>query len=53
MLDAPAKMKLLSLDDLLKLGNARVEIIDGSVVKMNAAGFIHNIVGGNIHRSTG
>ncbi len=49
MLDAPAKPKLLSLDDLLKLGNARVEIIDGSVVKMSAAGFVHNIVGGNIY----
>lgn len=49
MLDAPAKPKLLSLDDLLKLGK-RVEIIDGSVVKMNAAGFIHNIVGMNILR---
>jgi Uma2 family endonuclease len=50
MLEAPAKAKLLSLDELLKLGNARVEIIDGSIVKMNAAGFIHNIVGGNIFR---
>ena len=49
MLDAPAKPRLLSLDDLLKLGNARLEIIDGSIVKMNAAGFIHNIVGGNIY----
>ncbi len=49
MLDAPAKPKLLSLDDLLKLGK-RVEIIDGSIVKMNAAGFIHNIMGMNILR---
>lgn len=50
MLDAPAKPKLLSLDDLLKLGNARVEIIDGSIVKMNAAGFILGVVGMNILR---
>jgi Uma2 family endonuclease len=42
VLDALAKSKLLSLDDLLKLGNPRIlraEIIDGRLVKMNVSGF--------------
>jgi Uma2 family endonuclease len=48
MLEAPAKPKLLSLDDLIKLGNVRVEIIDGSVVKKCASGILHQIFSQNI-----
>lgn len=47
MLDAPAKPKLLSLDELLKLGK-RVEIIDGEVRKKCASGILHQLVSQNI-----
>ncbi len=42
MFNAPAEPKLLSLDDLMKLGNPRTirtEIIDGRLVKMNPSEF--------------
>jgi Uma2 family endonuclease len=48
MIETPTA--LMSLDDLLKMGDARVEIIEGRLVGMNAAGFIHHIVAGNIYR---
>jgi hypothetical protein len=39
MADAPAEKTAISLDDLLKMGeDARVEIIDGEIVEMPAAG---------------
>ncbi len=47
MLDAPAKLKLLSLDELLKIGK-RVEIIDGEVREKCASGILHQIVSQNI-----
>lgn len=51
MLDAPVQPKLLTLDELLALGDARLEIIDGRIVKMPAAGFAHHLIGGNIFRA--
>jgi len=39
----------VTLDDLMKL-DKRVEIIDGEIVEMPAAGMMHHIVGGNIYR---
>jgi Uma2 family endonuclease len=50
MLDAPAKPKLLSLDELLKLGK-RVEIIDGEVREKCASGILHQLVSQNIFNS--
>lgn len=50
MLDAPAKPKLLSLDELLKLGK-RVEIIDGSIAKKSSTGVLHQLVSQNIYHS--
>jgi Uma2 family endonuclease len=42
---------LLSLDDLLAMGSdARVEIIDGELIPMAAAGGTHHILGGNYFR---
>lgn len=51
MVDVPAITKLLTLDELLALGDVRIEIIDGEIVHMAAAGFAHHIIGGNIYRS--
>jgi Uma2 family endonuclease len=45
MLDAPVQPKLLAL------GDARLEIIDGRLVKRSAAGFAHHLIGGNIFRA--
>lgn len=50
MLDAPAKSKLLSLDDLLKLGKGN-EIIDGEVLQKSASGMLHQLVSQNIYYS--
>lgn len=50
MLDAPAKPKLLSLDDLLKLGKG-TEIINGVVIRKNASGMLHQLVSQNIYHS--
>lgn len=50
MIETPTA--LMSLDELLKTGDARVEIIEGRLVAMNAAGFIHHIVAGNIYDGT-
>jgi Uma2 family endonuclease len=42
--------KLLALDDLLALGeDARIEIVDGEMVPMAAAGVTHGLIGGNIY----
>ncbi len=50
MLDALAKPKLLSLDDLLKLGKQN-EIINGQVVQKSASGILHQLVSQNIYHS--
>lgn len=50
MLDAPAKPKLLSLDDLLKLGK-RVEIINGEVIQKSGSGMLHQLVSQNIYHN--
>ncbi|MCC6897296.1 MAG: Uma2 family endonuclease [Anaerolineae bacterium] len=50
MLDAPAKPKLLSLDDLLKLGKG-IEIIDGQVLQKSASGILHQLASQNVHHS--
>ncbi|GEM_PF-3462663 len=39
----------MTLDDLLALGsNARIEIINGEIIEMNAAGGLHQLIGKNI-----
>lgn len=48
MLDAPTKPKLLSLDELLKIGK-RVEIIDTILKEKTSAGVLHQIVSQNIY----
>ena len=50
MTDAPIEReKLISLDDLLAMGDARVEIIDGEVKIMAPAGFQHHFFAGNVY----
>lgn len=48
MTDAPLEKTRISLDDLLQI-KERVEVINGEVVEMQAAGFTHHIFGGNIY----
>ncbi len=51
MTDLPAQTTHISLDDLLELGSdARVEVVNGEVVEMAAAGILHQIVVGNFFR---
>lgn len=51
MADLPAQTTHISLDDLLEMGSdAHVEVIDGEVVEMAAAGILHQIVVGNFFR---
>ncbi|MBI1277778.1 MAG: hypothetical protein GC179_06585 [Anaerolineaceae bacterium] len=50
MLDAPAKPKLLSLDELLKLGK-RVEIINTVPKEKCSAGVLHQLVSQNIYHA--
>ncbi|MBC8171239.1 MAG: Uma2 family endonuclease [Anaerolineae bacterium] len=40
---------LLSLKDLLKMGDIRVEIVDGELIKMAAAGMVHQLLGSNVY----
>jgi Uma2 family endonuclease len=42
-------VKLLTLDELLKLGDVRVEIVDGELIEMAAAGMVHQLIGGNVY----
>jgi Uma2 family endonuclease len=42
--------KLLSLEELLSLDDARVEIISGEVIEMTAAGMTHQLIARNIQR---
>jgi len=50
MTDAPIEREsLLTLDDLLAMGDARVEIINGEIKDMAPAGFQHHLFGGNIY----
>lgn len=49
MADLTLSRTILTLDDLLALGDdVRVEIIDGEIVEMVAAGVVHSILGANI-----
>lgn len=51
MADLPLERTFISLDDLLEMGeDARVEIINGEIVPMAAAGVLHQIIIGNIYR---
>ena len=51
MTDAALDKAEITLDALLALGSdARVEVIDGDMVDMPAAGIVHHLVGGNIFR---
>lgn len=49
MAQAPEQSKLMTLDELLALGDARIEIINGEVTEKSMAGLEHNIIGGNIY----
>jgi Uma2 family endonuclease len=48
MADLPLEKTSISLDDLLS-EDSRVEIINGEIVEMAAAGILHQIVVGNIY----
>ena len=51
MTDAPIEREnLLTLDDLLAMGDVRVEIIEGDVQIMTAAGIEHHFLAQNINR---
>ncbi|MFN8448673.1 MAG: Uma2 family endonuclease [Anaerolineae bacterium] len=49
MADATLERTAITLDDLLKLGDARVEVINGVVVEMAPVGGLHHVVNGNIY----
>ena len=52
MADLPLEKTNITLDDLLNIGaDVRVEIINGEIVEMAAAGILHQIVVGNLYRS--
>lgn len=42
--------RLLSMDELLALDDARVEIINGELVEMTAAGMTHQLIARNVQR---
>ncbi|MEL7235654.1 MAG: Uma2 family endonuclease, partial [Chloroflexota bacterium] len=44
----PTGTRLITLDELEQMGDARVEIVDGELVEMTAASGIHHIVVSNI-----
>lgn len=44
-----AETKLLTLDNLMAMGDARIEIVEGDVVAMTAAGMVHQLIGGNVY----
>jgi len=51
MAQAPEQTKLMTLDELLALGeDARIEIINGEVVEKPMAGATHNVIVGNTFR---
>lgn len=50
MTDAPIEKTRPSLDDLLALGDARVEVIDGEIKDMSPVGGLHHIIAGNVFR---
>jgi len=43
-------LQYLSLDDLLALDDARIEIMDGAVHDMSPVGVLHHLIAGNIFR---
>ena len=50
MADATLDKTLISLDELLAMGDVRVEIIDGEIVEMAAAGVLHQLIIRNVFR---
>lgn len=48
MADAPLEKTLLTLDEVLKLPD-QVEIIDGEMRAMAAAGIAHHLIAGNVY----
>lgn len=49
MADTTLDKTLISLDELLALGDARVEILDGQIAEMAAAGVLHQIIISNVN----
>ncbi len=49
MADISIERTAVTLEDLMKLGDARVEVINGVVVEMAPVGGLHHIFGGNLH----
>ena len=51
MAELPLEKQNISLDDLLAMSeDIRIEIINGEIIEMAAAGILHNIIIGNIFR---
>jgi Uma2 family endonuclease len=50
MADAPLEKAEITLDDLMSISE-RVEIIDGEMIEMTAAGIAHQLIVGNIFRA--
>jgi Uma2 family endonuclease len=50
MTDLLISESLLSLDDLLLMGDARVEIVNGVLTEMSAAGMTHQLIARNVQR---
>ncbi|MBI1257093.1 MAG: hypothetical protein GC204_06455 [Chloroflexi bacterium] len=50
MADISIERAAVTLDDMMKLGDARVEVINGVVVEMAPVGGLHHLFGGNLYR---
>jgi Uma2 family endonuclease len=50
MAQAPEQAKLMTLDELLTLGDARIEIINGEVAEKPMAAAMQNFIGRNLNR---
>ena len=51
MADISIERTAVTLEDLMKLGDARVEVINGVIVEMAPMGGLHQIIAGNISDS--
>ena len=49
MADISLERTAVTLEDLMKLGDARVEVINGVVVEMAPVGGLHQVINGNIY----
>src|SRR5690349_16437513 len=49
MADISIERTAVTLEDLMNLGDARVEVINGVIVEMAPVGGLHHIFGGNLY----